>query len=284
MDDSTFDQLTRSFALPSRRAVFSALSAALLPALFAQVGEEDALAKAKGGRRRQDAAAVQASGKGKKKKKKKKKKGKGGGKRDNDGANVTLQCALTCLGCCVGGVCHDGTDNALCGNEGEPCQDCTTEGKRCHLQTCTGCIKEECALRGGCCILDEECAPGITDGACGKDGEICDICSERGLVCDEERQQCCTHYGEPCLFHGDCCSGCCSQDFCAIASECCSDLHEPCTDHGDCCGTMVCCHGVCWPEVERIPDGEPCVGGGGCCKCCRSDNTCGDDDGTCSLE
>src|SRR5687767_5201106 len=42
MDESTFDHLIRSFALPSRRAVFSALGAALVPALFAD-GDEDAL-------------------------------------------------------------------------------------------------------------------------------------------------------------------------------------------------------------------------------------------------
>src|SRR5687767_2422162 len=136
MDESIFDQLTRSFALPSRRAVFSALGAAIVPALFAQDGSDDAHATPKRGKRRQDAAAVRATGKkGKKKGKKKKKKKKGGKGREPvcteelgseaaceplkplcwlDGASCTSD--LPCCGCCdEGGTCQHGDTIQACG-------------------------------------------------------------------------------------------------------------------------------------------------------------------------
>jgi hypothetical protein len=261
MDDSAFDKLTRSFALPSRRAIFSALGAALFPALFDD-GGEDARAKPKRGRsgnRGHDADAVQASGKkGKKKgkgKKKKKKKG-GGGQAPPDEANFVrpsctrdgLGCAAgeglygPCCGCCSeGGTCQPGTTTAACGLVGASCDICVDRaGMICQNRRC--CIPNYLPCSGD----NDECC----DNVC--------LIVEGGMVCCPEGQSCSSTSGWSCCEPGQRCDdekGCvCNEEDCKALQGCCQDGH--CAPGGD---DNAC--GVDGKACKNcLPDGR-CVGG-----------------------
>ena len=291
MDDSTFDTLTRSFAVPSRRAVFTALGAALFPVLFAQDGNEDALAKPKRGRRRNhghDADAVQASGKGKKKGKKKKKKKTGGGGQappQDDFSGGTPAClAGTCAGCCdAAGNCLAGRDQTACGVGNAPCENCEAQGLWCNpfKGLCT-CDPAQCALEEGCCHT-QQCIQGRSPDACGNLGGDCEVCltsevcgarSDTEIGCCAEQKQVCGRV--PIVVLGiivghknvTCCKGAgrCEHDRCCVESG-----QQGCTQDSDCCHGNRCSEGWCVRDcrIRGCPNPAPYT-----MKCCQATGEC----------
>jgi hypothetical protein len=161
-----------------------------------------------------------------------------------------------CDGCCAGGVCQAGTDNALCGADGIPCEDCTARGQRCFLQSCVDCSPQNC--NPGCCFADQ-CVVGTSASACGDGGRICDVCPEDW------------HCGaDPETFERNCCP---SQRFCRgfccpVGRVCGEDSICKCPDGAHCCdpedGDFDC--PASHPHCCEVSEGV-----GICGQCCDSD-------------
>ena len=250
MDDSTFDQLTRTFAVPSRRALFSALGAALFPALFAHDGD-DALAKPKrsrGRNHRQDADAVQARGKGNDKKgKRKDNKGKGNDKKGkrNDKKKKKKTCFDKCNGCCdAAGQCAPGNTNTACGTAGYPCDNCAEQGLVCREEQTCGCDVEACKAKAGCCRTAEVCVQGRSVDACGSDGLGCKFCGD-GQQCrpvSTGGYGCCSETGAFCGRVDDGIFGTYEVECCGENDSCC---RAPGALEGVCCRPDQCNSGQC---------------------------------------
>lgn len=107
-------------------------------------------------------------------------------------------------GCCRNGVCEAGGDNKACGFGGGACADCLSAGQVCSGGKCVStplrCNPGNCP---GCCINDV-CAIGTQDGACGIGGAQCRNCTNVGQVCAGNRCQ-----TPPPRCSAANCSGCC---------------------------------------------------------------------------
>jgi hypothetical protein len=284
MDDSTFDNLTRSFAVPSRRAVFAALGAALFPALFAQDGDEDALAEPKHGRRRrQDAVVAQASGKGKKggKKKGKGKKGKGktgGNKKRNvkcQGANC--QKKRTCLGnrescllnpgkCCSGLVCCGHSGEFVCIPASEEC--CAKHGVNCDPDD-DHCCKGLCCTQEGICQPELRCQCPVRCAAEWADsgGGCCFYGGGVGEECQPGSND------AQCGHNGAICVTCNKPQLCGKVNglyQCCQ-REGACTSPVQCCDGYQCRDGFCTRDCREIgcPNPAPYT-----MKCCEATGEC----------
>jgi hypothetical protein len=294
MDESTFDALTRSFAVPSRRAVFSALGAALFPALFDRDEAEDALAKPKRGNRRRDADAVQASGKSKKKgkgKKKKKKKGGGGNASPPDAANVVtcpandvqrpcditgeccpwtrICCGPTCCGTgqeCIANRCVDRCDEGQtrCNGAGQCCD--LGAGNMCAGDDCCD-ISFETPHQGVCCVFLNGFACGaIADGRPCCPGLDCvgnQCCIPQGVSGCRVDQDCC--HGNQCL-DGWCVEDCRIRDWCSVDQTCCQATGDCLWDNKTNCRLWNGVIGGCPPPFNRC-----CVDNAGRTDSCKGD-------------
>jgi hypothetical protein len=130
-----------------------------------------------------------------------------------------------CAGCCQGtSLCADGTDGVACGRSGEQCQRCVTAegGGACVPEPggggqCGGyatCHYPNCH---GCCSSVTYCALGLSQSACGSNGETCHACTG-GQQCAPS-----ANGGGECVDAGACgpqnCPGCCQGDLCAIGNQ-----------------------------------------------------------------
>ena len=191
MGSSRFDDLTRSFTLPSRRSVVSALAAAVLTALIDRENA-DALAKRKRHKqkhRRQGADAVRASGRGKMKGRKKNKKRSAptpatnvpppplspacpaGQKACGDGCIANDAC---CAACGQGTTCRNGQCVATCVQP----TDCPVPTRACAQPTCVD----------GACGLEPKSARTVcrpTAGSC----DVADVCDGSALDCPPDAFQ-----------------------------------------------------------------------------------------------
>jgi hypothetical protein len=95
----------------------------------------------------------------------------------------------TCAGCCdATGLCVDGSADAVCGNRGTLCVDCTTLGDTCDFGMCTASdgglpCSQTC---DGCCDTNGNCQLGFADAQCGGLGTLCTDCTALGppSTCD----------------------------------------------------------------------------------------------------
>ena len=122
--------------------------------------------------------------------------------------------ASTCkTGCCKGGQCHPGNSDSACGTNASACSDCSALGKTCDNITrlCKGgsgsCGPTSCS---GCC-KNQNCFPGNTASACGKNAASCVDCSASGKTCDSSTGAC---KGGSTTCDSSNCTGCCDGNKC----------------------------------------------------------------------
>jgi hypothetical protein len=119
--------------------------------------------------------------------------------------------ATTCGGCCdARGICRPGSANTACGNEGESCQNCTSQGRTCsepgsYCAFVPSCSSTTCP--NGCCDASGVCHDGRADGACGTGGQACSNCAQAGQACAPSGF---CYNGPHC--GPDTCAGCCAAD------------------------------------------------------------------------
>lgn len=175
------------------------------------------------------------------------------------GACSTTKCdATNCSGCCVGDKCLPGTDPLSCGQNGQQCISCATQGQTCQAQKpggrCVGtptCGPENC---GGCCD-GTTCVTGVDATACGAKGAACANCAAAGQVCNTTTRQCETH-----VTCGPAnCPGCCAGNECVVAETpaACGKAGQACFA---CAPNETCDAGVCKPAATCDPATCP-----GCC-------------------
>ena len=109
----------------------------------------------------------------------------------SDGCGGT--CPGSCDGCCQDKICHKGDDDEICGGKGADCDDCKDKGKTCDDHACSGCepdCKDKCvgapdgcngtcttnSCTGCCDKTTNSCITAVTESACGKGGEECEVC------------------------------------------------------------------------------------------------------------
>jgi hypothetical protein len=211
----------------------------------------------------------------------------------------TTRCdATNCTGCCVGDLCLPGNSQFACGQNGGQCGRCNT-GEVCRITSVGGgrceTAQQKCgpANCGGCCTSSGQCLNGLSDSACGRLGEACDVCAFN---------ESCTPDGlpgartcQPDTFCGpDNCDGCClgdicipagaqTDDTCGIKGQQCLQCgpNQTCNSAGFCetipedCGPDN-CDGCCVGGVcARGFQNTACGSGGGQCQNCRNQNaTC----------
>jgi hypothetical protein len=215
MDDSRFDELTRSLTGPSRRSFLAALGAGIA-ALFGDDADETAAKRTKRKRtkrkqatRRPSASRDRLSAEGRKKKKKKKKRPAAAA--PPAGPGTTSPPPSGCTPVC-------GSTNP-CGPDGcgGSCGSCTG-GSNCNAGTCTCPGGQE--LCGGACI--PVCGPGE---------------ARNPLTCG-----CCLAHGQQCNWENNlCCSGDCEYNASTARFEC-SALDE---GEGGCTFDTQCASGNC---------------------------------------
>jgi hypothetical protein len=274
MDDSRFDELARALANPSRRAIFSALTATLLGGALGSGGNV-AEAKQKRGKgstpdkrgkrsaRRDHPDAVQASGKKKKRKKKK----KAPTPTSPTAAPPPPGCvpesaAQTCAGLCGTVTNNCGTPvtcgSCVCSPACPLCQRCNAATGRCEpnpafLGEVCGAPGQVCQADGTCACDSESCAAGqrCNGLACVCDGRSCPTGCCDGTTCRMEDDNACGT-------GGGACTTCTSCQVCNRAGQCEADLGQnrtSCQLAGG--GAGVCCNGVC------------------CAGCCDANDNCG---------
>jgi len=141
-----------------------------------------------------------------------------GGTLPGDGCSETCQvetCSpMSCpWGCCdPQGTCLPGTQDIVCGTNGEACGDCEVIDAICREQVCQvpgACIVDETEPCGNCgtrecdsnatwgdCLLQGVCAPdqleyGSNCGQCGHEERLCSVdCSWDGFTCVGESGEC----------------------------------------------------------------------------------------------
>lgn len=219
--------------------------------------------------------------------------------------------ATNCPGCCQGDTCRSGVGNDACGQAGAACVDCATTGAVCSGSTrtcltsctpnCTGkCAGADDGCNGTCqvndcrgCCVGDQCAPGISNAVCGKDGSQCSDCSKTagstctGGACSSCTPNCtgkCPGASDEC--GGTCktsdCAGCCVGYVCEIGSadSACGATGANCADctaqgtkcTGGKCGAA--CVADCKGKCAGASDG--C---GGTCTANQCTGCC--DNGTC---
>ena len=247
MDDTHFDALTRSLAVPSRRSLFAAIATALGAALFGDEAADDALAKSKrtkrqraeAKRRRRDAGRDRLAAEGRKKRKKKKKK-KPTATVPPPGPGTTSpppDCTPTCAG-------------KFCGAP-DGC------GGICQSGWCPG---EQLCQSGRCVTV---CDAGLTlcDDQCintQRDGSHCGGCDQ---PCEVEDVSTCGTDGR--CWDGVCLKwpqgNTCKRMRCVNASE---YEYSACDGHGTCVTKTYQCFGYCDPVSDF-------------CTCCSTHTQCG---------
>ena len=140
----------------------------------------------------------------------------------------------SCAGCCAGGMCQTGDQQAVCGTGGAPCQDCGATP--CASGSCGACAvgTMETLPCGNCGTQSRTCQAGGTwgpFGMCMGQGP-CAYPSERDVPCGHcgtERQTCsttCQWQGGSCLGQGECSTGerrwCVCMD-CGVYRDDCDD-------------------------------------------------------------
>lgn len=156
--------------------------------------------------------------------------------------------AQTCpSGCCdtyIQGPCKTGTSDSECGQNGQICDDCLSNGLQCTNQFC---IMPTCSsCPNGCCDDLGQCQPGTSNVLCGAGGALCQNCSLSGDECSD--QACGPSLGAVCNLQ-TCPSGCCDS-----AGHCQQGLTSTvCGSSGSACQNCL--------QSDQICAGQQCVGG-----------------------
>jgi hypothetical protein len=197
--------------------------------------------------------------------------------------NVQPKCDVTTCaqGCCTlfngQQACVSGISSLACGNGGQQCSDCTTNGQVCD-PTKQACVNAPCGPNNckGCC-QGTTCVGTESDKQCGTGGLSCTDCTAQKEVCNTSTGQCTS---TPPLCTPQNCKGCCSGNVCVTSetdTQCglgglaCTD----CTQKGLTCNGGT-CTSTCNPQT--------CVG------CCQTgtcfagflDTRCGSAGATCA--
>lgn len=174
--------------------------------------------------------------------------------------------ADNCSGCCQGGQCIAGDEDARCGTDGAACADCgsdTCQGGACKAP----CGPQTCS---GCCDGDQ-CVAGNSNSLCGLGGAACSDCG--GNMCDAGT--CVGNCGP------DNCTGCCENGICLGGGDpaSCGTGGEACLScGGQACMAGVCmgncgpgnCNGCCWNGVcQQGTYANACGSGGAACAQCQ---------------
>jgi hypothetical protein len=125
-----------------------------------------------------------------------------------------------CQGCCQGtSFCAlAGNSNQACGRNGEQCAQCDCVPQPGGGGECGG-AGGGCGYPGchGCCSGPNVCAVGLSQQACGSNGETCHPCGD-GQQCAPSPST-----GGVCVDAGACgpgnCTGCCQGDVCAFGNQ-----------------------------------------------------------------
>jgi hypothetical protein len=292
MDDSHFDHLARSLAVPSRRSLLASLATAIGAALFGEDGAEDAAAKRKHHKHRHQTKQrhrTSRDGLGAERRKKKKKKKKKTGTQPGQSGPSSVGCTPTCAGrACgdqdgCGGSCQSGSclNGQVCQN-GQCVHSCAV-GTPCGPGSCISgfpnlgesrvcdsngnCIKkmESCGLYRcredtcpGSCTIDDHC---MNHAFC--QAGSCLPRRTGGETCDRDRQ---CEWGL--CFEGVCCESAC------VAPP---NARRTCAG-GTCAFTCNSGFGNCdgdWSngcEADLRTDEQHC---GGCDQPCVADNATG---------
>lgn len=215
-------------------------------------------------------------------------------------APTTCDASSCPFGCCQNGVCIDTfPGDSLCGLGGGQCQTCTN-GQICDgAGTCidnSACGFASCPT--GCCVNDI-CAVGTQNTACGSSGAQCQNCTNLGETC---QGQACT---APVCSPANCPFGCCSNGVCVggnsdgacgIGGKTCSSCDATQTCSGNTCvqkcTAATCPNGCCQNNtcVAGISN-DACGTGGVACSSCTADGAfcdglvtprrCSDNQSTC---
>jgi hypothetical protein len=199
-----------------------------------------------------------------------------------------------CNGCCEGPYCATGLNNNSCGVGGESCQNCVV-GPPCQASGLGGACggKQTCNQLNcrGCC-MGIVCVDGMTDSACGSNGDDCKACAS-GESC-----QIVYPWGGACEAPPFCsanCFGCCqdsqcmtgdSDTVCGGNTSACQD----CTRFGAHCGmglnghkcvinsgcTAQSCAGCCYGDVCAVGTQAVACGvmGAACVDCSHTGQVC----------
>lgn len=142
-------------------------------------------------------------------------------------------CELTCPGCCAEGDCFLGTQEDLCGSNGEECRNCAIYGQSCTDGACEGgctpfcgdkCAGEDdgcggtCSSNGcsGCCDSSNTCQSGTADSVCGSGGVPCENCLDVDEACSLTAGacMCVPSCSGKCPGADDGCGGTCYKSLC----------------------------------------------------------------------
>jgi hypothetical protein len=158
------------------------------------------------------------------------------------GQCVPIADCSDCDGCCLDGTqCVPGDSLTACGAGGAACAACgagtgcdsesgTCEPIACDASNCDGC----CTQNGVCITLAQQ-----TTGACGADGDACEVCSASASACT---QGTCV-VDQPCL--DVCTDGCCTA-----TGQCIPYADQDNDECGGATGPEVC--GACNPALSCV--------------------------------
>ena len=179
-------------------------------------------------------------------------------------------CTSQCPGCCVGTVCHGGTDPVACGKGGASCQVCdTVAGQSCDTQS-GACVNAGCPG----CISGGKCQAGTDNGACGSGGLTCLVCAQHEFC-----------QGGRCISQsscGECPLGCCQGNQCVQGTA-----NNACGSGGGNCIDCSQGGGVCDAASHRCSAAQTCANcPSGCCQgsqCMQgtAHDTCGTGNNAC---
>ncbi len=213
-------------------------------------------------------------------------------------------------GCCKNNQCRSGVGNDACGSGGGACVDCAASGGVCSaanrtcLASCTPNCTGKCAgADDGCggkcqvndcrgCCIGEQCTPGVTDAACGKDGAQCSDCTKSvGSKCgpDKTCSSCTPNCAGKCAGAADECGGTCKSSSCP---GCCvgfvcelGTADNACGKGGAACANCAaqgssCASGSCGSSCTPSCSGKCQGASDGCGGTCQSNSCTGCCDGT----
>jgi hypothetical protein len=159
-----------------------------------------------------------------------------------------------CGGCCdAAGNCVAGTSHTACGTAGNACQACTSQGKVCtqpgnYCAFFPSCGPFTCPA--GCCDSAGKCQNGVTNSACGTNGQSCKDCTATGQSCAASGF---CYSGPHC--GPDNCAGCCTANgncLSGASSGQCGQfgkLCDNCNAKGQTCIGQVCSSGSTCPAA-----------------------------------
>jgi hypothetical protein len=243
MDDSRFDTIVRSLASPSRRTIFSALTATLFGGALG-LSDDEAAAKRKRNRhdtprkhktRHDGTDTVQASGKKKKRRKKKK-------------TPTSLPAAPTPPGCTP-----ESAAQTCAGKCGAVPNNCGT------AVDCGSCTCGRCQICQTCDTATGQCVPNTS-----VEGQVCgpgQVCQSGGTcACDATS---CSGPGMSCGGGGT--AGVCGCTSTGCGSQTCGTMVDNCGQIITCSGCTGCCDGTtCRTGADR----DACGTGGNACQAC----------------